>query len=55
MTTPNPNGPNEEGAFHTYTTHHIPWWVRAMWVVFWIGLIWYTVVFALPAAREFFK
>jgi hypothetical protein len=40
---------------HTYTTHRIPWYVRAMWVGFWIGMIWYIVAFAIPSAKDYYK
>ncbi|MHC5109989.1 MAG: hypothetical protein ACYTHJ_08935 [Planctomycetota bacterium] len=46
--------PKQEASFHTYTTHSIPWYVRAMWILFWVGLIWYVVQFAIPAARDYF-
>lgn len=51
----NPQHPSalDEGAFHTYTTHHIPWWVRLLWIGFWVGLVWYLVKFAMPAAKDF--
>lgn len=44
----------EEGAYHTYLTHHIPWYVRLMWVCFWIGAIWYIVRYAIPMAKNYF-
>lgn len=46
--------PAEERQFHTYVTHRIPWYVRAMWVCFWIGMIWYLVKFAIPMAKNYF-
>ena len=46
--------PQQEEQFHTYTTHRIPWYIRAMWIVFWVALIWYVVRFAIPAAKDFF-
>jgi len=47
-------GAVEERQFHTYVTHRIPWYVRAMWVGFWIGLAWYVVKYAIPASRNYF-
>jgi hypothetical protein len=44
----------EDGRFHTYTTHRIPWWVRAMWIAFWIGAIWYMVKYTIPMTRNYF-
>ncbi len=41
-------------AFHTYTTHHIPWYVRLLWVGYWVGAIWYVVKYAIPMAKNYF-
>ena len=46
--------PQQDKTYHTYHTHRIPWYVRAMWMLFWIGLIWYVVRFAIPAAKDYF-
>jgi hypothetical protein len=52
---PEPMPPGEEEArYHTYVTHRIPWFVHLMWVAFWIGLVWYVVWYAIPAARDYF-
>jgi hypothetical protein len=40
--------------YHTYTTHHIPWYVRAMWILFWVGSVWYLIKFAIPMAKNYF-
>ncbi len=40
---------------HTYTTHRIPWYVRAMWLGLWIGMIWYIIAFAIPSAKDYYK
>jgi len=53
--TPSPTVPqSDDGQFHTYHTHHIPWYVRAMWIGFWIGAIWYVVRYAIPMAKNYF-
>lgn len=44
----------EEHKFHTYETHHIPWFVRAIWVAFWILTIWYIIRYAIPSAKNYF-
>jgi len=46
--------PEADRQYHTYRTSHIPWYVRAMWIVFWIALIWYIVKFAIPSAKNYF-
>lgn len=51
-----PVGPSaeQEKQFHTYTTHAIPWFVRLIWVAFWIACIWYIIRLAIPSARNYF-
>lgn len=44
----------EEAGYHTYTTHRIPWYVRALWIGFWLGLIWYVFQFVIPSAKNYF-
>lgn len=46
--------PGEDANYHSYTTHRIPWYVRAMWIGFWVGMIWYIVKFAVPMAKNYF-
>lgn len=46
--------PQEERNFHTYTSHVIPWYVRVAWLLFWIGLMWYIIRFAIPSAKNYF-
>ncbi|MCK6483238.1 MAG: hypothetical protein HUU22_07325 [Phycisphaerae bacterium] len=54
MNPPNDGSPQEDARYHSYVTHHIPWYVRAMWIAFWIGLVWYVVKYAIPMARNYF-
>ncbi len=44
----------DEHRFHTYTTHAIPWWVRAIWLFFWVGTIAYFIAYLIPAAKHYF-
>jgi hypothetical protein len=46
--------PQQDRQFHTYTTHRIPWYVRALWICYWIGCIWYLVKYAIPMAKNYF-
>ena len=48
------NTPTEDKRYHTYNTHHIPWYVRALWIGFWIGAVWYVVQYAIPMAKNYF-
>lgn len=43
--------PEQELKHHTYVSHTIPWYVRLMWLVFWIFAIGYVVVNFLPAIQ----
>ncbi len=54
MTSDQQTSAEQEGRFHTYDTHHIPWYVRAMWVTFWVGSIWYIIQYAIPMAKNYF-
>ena len=45
-------GPVEEGRFHRYTGNAIPWYVRLIWVVFWIFAVYYTVKYFLPTIQS---
>ena len=42
----------EESTFHTYTGNAIPWFVRAIWILFWCGAIAYVVTWLLPALQS---
>ncbi len=46
--------PKQDRRYHTYTTHRIPWYIRVMWLCFWIGMIWYIVTYAIPMAKNYF-
>lgn len=42
--------------FHHYTGNRIPWFVRLIWLGFWIFAITYTILFLFPALQtELFK
>lgn len=53
MTTKTESGtPEQESRFHTYASHVIPWYIRVMWLVFWIFAISYVVANFLPALQS---
>lgn len=54
MTKPPDNDVQEDGRFHTYETHRIPWYVRAGWIAFWVFAIWYTLAFVIPMIKNYF-
>lgn len=40
-----------DSQFHNYTGNSIPWYVRLMWLGFWILAVVYTIRFLFPAVR----
>jgi len=44
--------PEQENKYHYYTGNAIPWFVRGIWIVFWIYAITYVVVWLLPALQS---
>ena len=40
---------HEEHQHHTYSSHVIPWYVRLIWILFWIYVIYYTIRYFVPA------
>lgn len=41
-----------EHQHHTYTSNVIPWYVRLIWVLFWIFVVYYGVKYFLPAIQD---
>jgi hypothetical protein len=37
-----------EHRFHTYVGTRIPWYVRLIWLGFWIFAVYYTVTYLFP-------
>ena len=46
------NDIRSEGEFHNYTSNSIPWYVRLMWLGFWILAVTYTIRFLFPAVQS---
>lgn len=44
-------GPVAEARFHTYRTHAVPLAVHILWILFWIGAVYYFINFLLPALQ----
>ena len=45
-----------EHRYHHYRGNAIPWYVRLMWLGFWVFAIAYTIQFVFPALQvEFFE
>jgi len=46
----------QEHRFHTYTGNRIPWYVRLIWILFWIFAVYYVVQYLFPDLRtEIFR
>ena len=42
---------SSEGQYHNYTGNRIPWYVRLMWLGFWILAVVYTIRYLFPAVQ----
>lgn len=51
MTTPESTTPDSDQRFHDYVGNAIPWYVRAIWIGFWIFAVAYTILYVFPALR----
>jgi hypothetical protein len=51
MTTTDQDTPEAEHQHHYYVGNDIPWYVRAIWIGFWIFAIAYTIRFLFPAMQ----
>lgn len=40
-----------EHRFHHYTSNRIPWYVRLVWLLFWVFAVYYTLQYLFPAMR----
>ena len=45
------NDISSDDRFHNYTSNDIPWYVRLIWLGFWIFAIVYTIRFLFPAVQ----
>ena len=44
--------PENEHQYHHYRSNQIPWYVRLMWLGFWVFAVTYTILYLFPAIRE---
>ncbi len=51
-TPPEDRSPEAELQNHRYEGNEIPWYVHALWVLFWVFAVAYTLVYVFPAIRE---
>ena len=50
-TTNEPGSAERESRYHTYASHVIPWYVRLIWLCFWIFALGYVIAYFLPAIQ----
>jgi hypothetical protein len=43
--------PEQEHVYHYYRGNEIPWYVRAIWLCFWIGTVYYIIRYFFPAMQ----
>ncbi len=43
--------PETEHQYHHYTGNRIPWYLRLMWLLFWVFAVYYTLTYLFPALR----
>ena len=43
--------PEAEHRHHDYVGNDIPWYVRAIWIGFWVFAVSYTIRYLLPAMQ----
>ncbi len=44
-------GPELENQFHRYRGNRIPWYVRLLWIGFWVLAVYYTIAYLFPALQ----
>jgi len=37
-----------ENRFHTYVGNRIPWYVRLIWICFWVFAVYYVIAYLFP-------
>ena len=46
--TDEPSTARIEHRYHSYTGTRIPWYVRLMWIGFWVFAIYYVITYLIP-------
>jgi hypothetical protein len=46
-----PGSATREGRFHTYVGARIPWYVRLIWLGFWVFAVVYVIRYLFPALQ----
>jgi len=45
------NDVQTEHRWHSYVGSRIPWYVRLIWLMFWVFAIYYTIAYLFPALQ----
>ena len=48
---PDQSSPEQEHLFHYYRGNEIPWYVRVIWLGFWIFTVYYIIRYFFPAMQ----
>ena len=40
-----------EGRWHSYVGSRIPWYVRMIWLFYWVIAVYYTISYVFPALQ----
>ena len=40
-----------EHRWHSYVGNRIPWYVRGIWLLFWVYAVYYTIAYLFPALQ----
>jgi hypothetical protein len=40
-----------ENHWHSYVGNRIPWYVRMIWLCFWVFAVYYTITYLFPALQ----
>lgn len=51
MSTEDQTSAQAEHLHHDYSSNDIPWYVRAIWVGFWVFAVYYTIRYLFPALQ----
>lgn len=46
-----PSSPEREHIYHYYRGNEIPWYIRAIWLGFWIFTVYYIIRYFFPAMQ----
>ena len=41
----------QEGRYHHYTGNEIPWYVRFLWIMFWVFAVYYVITYFFPTLQ----